>query len=779
MRFRGICPRLLILGAGLVGYVSGQQQAPSISFVTPSSIAAGSGAFSLAIIGQNFVVGVSAYWNGTPLTTQLMGPTQLSATVPANLVAAPGSAVVTVANPGGVQSNGATVTVTPAPLTITTQALPAAVIGAAYSFSLVATGGVAPYTWTALGSLPAGLALNPNGTISGVPTASGTFNLTFRVADNAQAAVTKPLALTVNTATMSITTASPLANGTVGQAYSVTLAVSGGAPPYKWAVGTGLPAGLALNSTTGVLSGTPTAAGRYNFTVQVTDAQQAAANRAFALTITSPALTITTVPPLFNGTVGTAYAQTFTAAGGTPPYRWSISSGDAGDLTLDPSSGTLQGTPLKVATLSFTVQVADSTGVTASQAFSVTIAAPQLTISGSSSGNTGAVGAAYSQKFTATGGTAPYAFSMSGASIPGLAFNTATATLEGTPTTGGSFPFTIQVSDSRGFTGSRSFALAVTPATLRITSSSQLPDTTVGMSFSQEMSVSGGLPPYMWSTNGLPDGLTIDAASGRISGTPAAAGSFAFTVRVIDAARNSSVDLFRINIALPPPPSATLSGLPSTLKAADQSNLQVALDSPYLVPVSGQAFLTFAPDSGGGDSTIQFSTGGRTADFTVPAGSTEGIFNNAKLAIQTGTVAGTVTISLRLQAAGVDITPSPAPSITARVERAAPVISSVRLTRNSSGVSIEVTGYSTAREVTQATFTFGPTGGQTLQTSQVTIPVESAFSQWFQDVSSARFGSQFTFTQPFSIQGDANAVLLQSVTLVNRLGSTSSSTIIQ
>jgi large repetitive protein len=775
MRFERRCARLWMLSVCLGGSMLGQQ-APSVSFVSPSSAAAGSSAFSMAIIGQNFVAGASAYWSGTPLATQFLGATQLLASVPANLVAAPGSAVIIVANPGGFQSNTASFTIAAAPLTVTTQALPAAVAGTPYSFTLSATGGSPPYNWIA-GTFPAGLSLNPNGTISGTPTTSGTFNISFRLGDSAQGSATKALTLTVNAAAISISTTSPLTKGAVGQSYSVTMAVSGGTSPYKWTVGTGVPAGLSLNGTTGVLSGTPTAAGTFNFAVQVTDSAQATASRTFALTITPPALTITTVPPLFSGTAGVAYAQTFSAAGGTLPYRWSISSGDAGGLTLDAANGTLQGTPQRVGTFSFTVQVADNAGGTATQAFSVVIAAPQLTITGNSSA-TAAVGVPYSQRFAATGGTAPYNFAMAG-SIPGLAFNTTAASLEGTPTTGGSFSFTIQVTDSRGFAGSRTFSVTVAAATLRITSSSQLPAAEVGAPFTQEMSVTGGVAPYTWSGNGLPEGLNIEASSGRITGTPAVAGSFAFTVRVIDSARNSSLDLFRINIALPSPPSATISGLPSTLKAADQAKLQVTLDAPYLVPVSGQAFLSFAPDSGGGDSTIQFSTGGRTADFTIPAGSTEGVFSNAALAIQTGTVAGMVSISVRLQAAGVDITPSPAPVITARVERSAPVISSVRLVRNSSGLSVEVTGYSTAREVTQATFTFGAAGGQSLQTSQVTIPVENAFSQWFQDVASARFGSQFTLTQAFSIQGDANAVLLQSVTLTNRVGNTTSNAITQ
>jgi large repetitive protein len=775
MRFERRCARLWVLSACLGGSVLGQQ-APGISFLNPSSITAGSGAFSMAILGQNFVTGASVYWSGTPLATQFLGATQLLASVPANLVAAPGSALIMVANPGGFQSNTATFTIAAPPLTVTTQTLPTAVAGTPYSFTLSGTGGTPPYNWIA-STFPPGLSLNPNGTISGTPTTNGTFNITFRLNDSAQTSVTKALTLTVNPAVISISTTSPLTKGAVGQSYSVTMAVSGGISPHKWTVGTGVPAGLSLNGTTGVLSGTPTVAGTFNFSVQVTDAAQATASRTFALTIAAPALTITTVAPLFTGTAGVAYAQTFSAAGGTPPYRWSISSGDAGGLTLDAASGTLQGTPQRVGTFSFTIQVADNAGESATQGFSVVIAAPQLNITGNAS-TTAAVGAPYSQRFAATGGTSPYNFSMAG-SIPGLAFNATTASLEGTPTSGGSFSFTIQATDSRGFAGSRSFTVTVTAATLRITSSSQLPDAEVGATFTQDMSVIGGVAPYTWSGNGLPDGLNIDAATGRIAGTPAAAGSFAFTVRVIDSARNSSLDLFRINIALPSPPSATISGLPTTLKAADQAKLQVTLDGPYLVPVSGQALISFAPDSGGGDSTIQFSTGGRTADFTIPAGSTEGVFNTGALAIQTGTVAGTVTISVRLQAAGVDITPSPAPAITARVERAAPVISSVRLVRSSGGLSVEVTGYSTAREVIQATFTFGAATGQSLQTSQVTIPVENAFSQWFQDVASARFGSQFTLTQAFAIQGDANAVLLQSVTLTNRVGNTTSNAITQ
>jgi hypothetical protein len=99
------------------------------------------------------------------------------------------------------------------------------------------------------------------------------------------------------------------------------------------------------------------------------------------------------------------------------------------------------------------------------------------------------------------------------------------------------------------------------------------------------------------------------------------------------------------------------------------------------------------------------------------------------------------------------------------------VVRSARLIRNASGFGIEITGSSTAREVTQTSFTFGASAGQSLQTATVVVPVEDLFSRWYQDPASTEFGSQFVFTQSFNVQGDATAVIPQSVTLTNRVGS--------
>jgi len=128
--------------------------------------------------------------------------------------------------------------------------------------------------------------------------------------------------------------------------------------------------------------------------------------------------------------------------------------------------------------------------------------------------------------------------------------------------------------------------------------------------------------------------------------------------------------------------------------------------------------LTFTPDSGADDPAIQFSTGGRTARITIPAGSTNGVTD---VGIQTGTVAGLIAITSQLQATGTDVTPSPAPRQTIRVNPAAPVLTQVTGVRTSTGFNITITGFVTTREITQATFQFNAAPGSNLQTTSLTV----------------------------------------------------------
>ncbi len=118
--------------------------------------------------------------------------------------------------------------------------------------------------------------------------------------------------------------------------------------------------------------------------------------------------------------------------------------------------------------------------------------------------------------------------------------------------------------------------------------------------------------------------------------------------------------------------------------------------------------LTFAPLSGADDPNIQFSTGGRTATLTVKAGSTT---STASIGVQTGTVAGTITITSQLLAAGQNITPVPAPTKTIVIGPAAPSITSVTAATNSTGFTVTIDGFDPTRAVTQVVFTFTPVGG--------------------------------------------------------------------
>ena len=156
-------------------------------------------------------------------------------------------------------------------LSITTTSLPGGTINVPYSSTLAATGGEPPYSWTVTGgSLPPGLGLSSNGTISGTPIAGGMYSFTVQVTDTLANTASAMLSITIQTGSLVITT-TQLPAGTVNVPYSASLGASGGTPPYMWSIISGtLPIGLSLNSG-GMISGTPTVAGSSNFTVQVQD----------------------------------------------------------------------------------------------------------------------------------------------------------------------------------------------------------------------------------------------------------------------------------------------------------------------------------------------------------------------------------------------------------------------------------------------------------------------------------------------------------------------------
>lgn len=171
-------------------------------------------------------------------------------------------------------SKSLTLTVNPGTVTISPTTIPNGMVGLSYSTTITASGGLSPYTFSvSSGTLPAGLTLaGSTGIISGTPTTAGPDTFTVQVADAETPAVTASQSYTITVVpTLTITTTS-LAAANIGVSYTATLAATGGVTPYTWAVTTGsLPAGLTLNSATGVISGTPSSAGSFTFTVTVTD----------------------------------------------------------------------------------------------------------------------------------------------------------------------------------------------------------------------------------------------------------------------------------------------------------------------------------------------------------------------------------------------------------------------------------------------------------------------------------------------------------------------------
>lgn len=162
-------------------------------------------------------------------------------------------------------------------ITVNPATLPNGEVGILYNAAVTAAGGVGPYTFAVTsGSLPPGVTMTGAGVIAGTPTTAGTFNFTITATDTSSGCLgSRAYSVVIAAAGCPVITLSPasLPPGAIGAAYSQTISASGGLAPYTFSVVAGsLPAGLALNATTGAITGTPTTAGLVNFTIQATDA---------------------------------------------------------------------------------------------------------------------------------------------------------------------------------------------------------------------------------------------------------------------------------------------------------------------------------------------------------------------------------------------------------------------------------------------------------------------------------------------------------------------------
>ncbi|WP_425510807.1 putative Ig domain-containing protein [Xanthomonas hortorum] len=536
-------------------------------------------------------------------------------------------------------ARGYTLNIVAPPIVVAPSTLPAATRGTAYSQALSASGGTAPYTYAlASGALPAGLTLASNGTLSGTATVEGSFNFTVTATDAGSFTGNQAYSLTVAGPNLALP-ASTLPAGTAGQAYSAVIApATGGTAPYSYALTAGaLPAGVVVDVATGALSGTPTVAGTFNFTLTVSDSTPspaAQASRSYTLTIAAPSIAIT--PSALPAAVrGTAYSQAVTASGGIAPYSYALGSGalPAG-ITLA-SNGTLAGTATVEGSFNFTVVATDAGNFTGSQAYALTVTGPNLVLPASTlpAGN---AGQAYSAAIApASGGTAPYRYALTAGALPnGVVLDTATGGLSGTPTLSGVFNFTLTATDSTpspAVQASQSYSVTITAATL-VPGQPTLPPAVRGSAYNQVLTASGGVAPYRYSiaSGTLPAGLTL-ASDGTLSGTPTTQGTSSFTIAVADAGNASATQAYSFTVSDAAPVAvadvaATMSDTAVTVAVTANDTGNIASIAIATAPTNGTAVvngleLVYTPAAGFvGTDVVSYTvtgSGGTSAPVTL------------------------------------------------------------------------------------------------------------------------------------------------------------------
>ena len=366
-----------------------------------------------------------------PITSEPPGAPTTSFTVtlsgaPSGTVIVDPTATVTLIS----ATTNATVAPTPTAPTLVHQSPPTTAVGnAPYSYTFTATGYPTPSFSVVEGEdLPPGITLDPTGILAGSPNQDGSYTFSV-IASNGfgTAAVSAPITITVTGASTSpqFVNDAPPSNATVGTPYSYTFTASGSpAPTYTVSSGA-LPPGLSLQNQTGVLSGTPTTVGTYNFQVQAANTSGGEPDITPTITIGigtgSAAPAITTTASSTSVQVGQGLSFAVTASGSPLPTLSVTGTLPAGIsfANIGDGSGTFSGVPPAGTEGSYPVTVTATNGVSpaATKAFTIVVTGIAPAFVNQSAPGSATVGAAYSYTYTATGDPAP-TFSLAGGSLP-------------------------------------------------------------------------------------------------------------------------------------------------------------------------------------------------------------------------------------------------------------------------------------------------------------------------------------------------------------------------
>lgn len=450
-----------------------------------------------------------------------------------------------------------------------------------------------PSSFTVSG-LPPGLSVDPvSGAISGTPGVVGVYAAPVS-ASNAGGTSTATVTFAINPPAVPVIYAATAASGIVGGAFSYYASATGS--PTTRAVG-GLPAGLFFDAGSGQIFGVPTASGTFAVTLTAgNSAGPGSATLTLVIAAAPPVSAISSGDAMTSGIVGQSldyYFSTSTSFGSAnfPVIR--SATGLPPGLSLDASTtitNHIRGTPTVPGIYPVTISATNSGGTSTAiavfdiAAAPVPAAAPLIT---SALGTVGTVGRAFS--FQIASGNLPTGFGTTGLP-PGLSQNTGTGLITGTPTAAGDYTVTVSAVNALGSgTAPLRIRIAATPADLPVITSaaaiaigdgSNFPYYSASIGASYTTTASNG--PASFFASGLPPGLSLNAATGLISGIPLVGGTFLVPISATNAVGTGSAVLTIIASAPPLAINASAQALGyvgTRLSYAIQSNQSLSNNS--------------------------------------------------------------------------------------------------------------------------------------------------------------------------------------------------------